>query len=50
MATAERCVVKKRVQWLNEALCFYASLVLVDSFELRNPLLRNAEKPLAPSV
>jgi hypothetical protein len=33
---------KKRVQCLNEALCFVSSLVLADSLVLRNPLLRQA--------
>jgi hypothetical protein len=35
---------KKRVQWLNEALCFVSSSVVADSFVLRNPLLRKARK------
>ena len=35
---------KKRVQWLNEALCFVSSSVLADSLVLRNPLLRQAPK------
>jgi hypothetical protein len=35
---------KLAVQWLNEALCFVSSSVLADSFELRNPLLRQAPK------
>ena len=35
---------KKRVQWLNEALCFVSSLVLADILVLRNPLLRQAPK------
>jgi len=30
------------VQWLNQALCFYQSLCLVDSEELRNRHLRVA--------
>jgi len=33
---------KKRVQCLNEALCFVSSSVLAESFVLRNPLLRQA--------
>jgi hypothetical protein len=33
---------KKRVQWLNEALCFVSSSVLADSLVLRNPLFRQA--------
>jgi len=32
------------VQWLNQALCFYQSFCLVDSFELRNRHLRVAAK------
>lgn len=35
---------KKRVQWLNETLCFVSSSVLTDSLVLRNPLLRQAPK------
>ena len=35
---------KLAVQWLNQALCFYQSLCLVDSEVLRNPLLRKAAK------
>lgn len=35
---------KKRVQCLNEALCFVSNIVLVDSLVLRNPLLRQAPK------
>lgn len=35
---------KLAVQWLNEALCFVASSLLVDSSVLRNPLLRQAPK------
>ncbi len=31
------------VHWLNQALCFYQSLCLVDSEVLRNPALRIAE-------
>jgi len=37
-----RRLAKKRVQCLNEALCFVSSSVLADSFELRKPLLRQA--------
>jgi hypothetical protein len=33
---------KVAVQWLNEALCFYQSLCLVDSEVLRNRHLRQA--------
>ena len=40
--TANRRLAKKRVQCLNEALCFVSSSVLADSFVLRNPLLRQA--------
>ena len=39
-----KCLAKKRVQWLIEALCFVSSSVLVDSLVLRNPLLRQAAK------
>ncbi len=42
--TANRRLAKKRVQCLNEALCFVSSSVLVDSLVLRNPLLRQAPK------
>jgi len=42
--TANRRLAKKRVQWLNEALCFVSSSVLADSLVLRNPLLRQAPK------
>jgi hypothetical protein len=35
---------KVAVQWLNQALCFYQSLCLVDSEVLRNPRLRKAAK------
>jgi hypothetical protein len=37
-----RRLAKKRVQCLNEALCFVLSFVLADSLVLRNPLLRQA--------
>ena len=40
--TANRRLAKKRVQCLNEALCFVSSSVLADSLVLRNPLLRQA--------
>jgi hypothetical protein len=33
---------KLAVQWLNEALCFELSLVVADSFPLRNRHLRQA--------
>jgi hypothetical protein len=42
--THNRRLAKKRVHWLNEALCFVSSLVLADSLVLRNPLLRQAPK------
>ena len=38
---------KVAVQWLNQALCFYQSLCLVDSEVLRNPPLRQAAKRYA---
>jgi len=42
--TDNRRLAKKRVQCLNEALCFLSSSVLSDSLVLRNPLLRQAPK------
>jgi len=42
-----RRLAKKRVQWLNEALCFVSSFLVADSFVLRNPLLRQAPKRYA---
>ena len=39
-----RRLAKKRVQCLNEVLCFVSSSVLADSLVLRNPLLRQAPK------
>jgi hypothetical protein len=39
-----RRLAKKRVQCLNEVLCFVSSSVQADSFVLRNPLLRQAPK------
>jgi hypothetical protein len=39
-----RRLAKKRVQCLNEALCFVSSSVLAESLVLRNPLLRQAPK------
>jgi hypothetical protein len=39
-----RRLAKKRVQCLNEALCFVSSSVLADSFMLRNPPERKARK------
>jgi hypothetical protein len=44
ITTANRRLAKKRVQCLNEALCFVSSSVLADSLVLRNPLLRQAPK------
>jgi hypothetical protein len=38
---------KLAVQWLNEALCFVSSLVLADSFLLRNRQLLVAAKRYA---
>jgi len=43
-AAYNRRLAKKRVECLNEALCFVSSSVLADSFVLRNPLLRQAPK------
>jgi len=40
--THNRRLAKKRVQCLNEVLCFVSSSVLADSLVLRNPLLRQA--------
>ncbi len=42
ITVANRRLAKKRVQCLNEALCFVSSSVLADSLVLRNPLLRQA--------
>jgi len=42
--SANRRLAKKRVQWLNEVLCFVSSSVMADSLVLRNPLLRQAPK------
>ena len=39
-----RRLAKKRVQWLIEHSASYQHLCLVDSFVLRNPLLRQAPK------
>jgi hypothetical protein len=39
-----RRLAKKRVQCLNEVLCFVSSSMLADSLVLRNPLLRQAPK------
>jgi len=48
MPAGNRRLAKKRVQWLNEALCFVSSSVLADSLVLRNPLLRQAPKRVCP--
>lgn len=45
--TANRRLAKKRVQCLNEVLCFVSSSVLTESLVLRNPLLRQAPKRYA---
>ncbi len=42
---ANRRLAKKRVQCLDEALCFVSNSVLAESLVLRNPLLRQAPKP-----
>jgi hypothetical protein len=39
---------KVAVQWLNQALCYYQSLCLVDSEVLRNRHLRVAAKRYMP--
>ena len=44
ITTTNRRLAKKRVKYLNEALCFVSSAVLVDSLVSRNPLLRQAPK------
>ena len=36
------------LKWLNQDLCFYQHLCLVDSEVLRNPTLQQAAKPLCP--
>jgi len=41
-----RRLAKKRVQCLNEVLCFVSSSVLEDSFDRRNPLFRQGPKLL----
>ncbi len=43
-AAANGTYKKLAVQWLNQALCFYQSLSLVDSEVLRNRHLRVAAK------
>ncbi len=40
---ANRSLAKKRVQCLNEALCFISSSVLADSIVLPNPILRQRQ-------
>jgi hypothetical protein len=42
--TANSTYKKLAVQWLNEALCFAATLVVADSFVLRNRQLLVAAK------
>ncbi|PIQ17540.1 MAG: hypothetical protein COW66_11205 [Flavobacteriaceae bacterium CG18_big_fil_WC_8_21_14_2_50_34_36] len=42
--TANSTYPKVAVQWLNQALCFYQTLCLVDSEVLRNRHLRVAAK------
>jgi len=37
-----RRLAKKRVQYLNEVLCFVSSFVVAESLMLRKPLLRQA--------
>jgi len=39
---------KLAVQWLNKALCFVSSLVVIDNLVLLNPLLRQAPKRWQP--
>jgi len=46
--SVNRHLAKKRVQCLNEALCFVLSSVLADIFVLRIPLLRQAPKRYLP--
>jgi hypothetical protein len=48
MAAGNRRLAKKRVQCLNEALCFVSSSALADSLVLRNPLLRQAPNRYMP--
>jgi hypothetical protein len=45
--TANSTYKKLAVQWLNEALCFVSSLVVADSFRLRNRQLLVAAKRYA---
>jgi hypothetical protein len=42
--TANNTYKKLAVQWLNEVLCFVSSLVVADSFRLRNRQLLVAVK------
>jgi hypothetical protein len=44
LAAYNKRLAKKRVQCLNEVLCFVSSSVLAESLVLRNPLLRQAPK------
>ena len=44
ITTANSTYPKVAVQWLNEALCFYQHLCVVDSEVLRNRPLRVAAK------
>jgi len=44
ITTANSTYPKVAVQWLNQALCFYQSLYLVDSEMLRNRHLQVAAK------
>jgi hypothetical protein len=44
MPATNRRLAKKRLQYLNEALCFVSSSVLADGLALRIPLLRQAPK------
>jgi len=46
--TANSTYPKVAVQWLNQALCFYQNLYLVDSEVLRNRHLRVAAKRCNP--
>jgi hypothetical protein len=47
-AAGSRRLAKKRIQWLNEALCSVSSSVLADSFRLRNRQLLVAAKRYLP--
>jgi hypothetical protein len=49
-AAANSTYKKLAVQWLNEALCFVSSLVLADSFRLRNRQLLVAAKRYVQSL